>query len=125
MWDQAADANPLGTVTQGNSTIHAFQEVDVGEKLIIMGNLEVEGHVEADEQFKMDSAIVSSDEFNVLDGVVIGSARSNKALVVSEDRNINNINFLSLSGIAGNLNINSGGELRLIDSLNLNVTVHP
>ena len=100
MWDQAADANPLGTDTQGNSTIHAFQEVDVGEKLIIMGNLEVEGHVEADEQFKMDSAIVSSDEFNVLDGVVIGSARSNKALVVIEDRNINNINFLSLSVIA-------------------------
>ena len=47
--NQGADANPMGTVLHGSDLLKAFEDIQFdGDKLVIHGDLEIEGHLEAD-----------------------------------------------------------------------------
>ena len=113
---QGADANPMGTVLHGSDLLKAIEDIQFdGDKLVIHGDLEIEGHLEADTKFKLDTSIITSSEISVLDEAIIGSGTANKVLILDSNKDISGIRFLSLSGISGNLNINAGGALNLID----------
>ena len=118
--NQGADANPMGTVLQGSDLLKAFEDIQFeGEKLVIHGDLEIEGHLEADTKFKLDTSIITSSEMSVLDEATAGTATANKVLILDSSKDISGLRFLSLSGISGDLNINAGGALNINSGSNL------
>ena len=103
-----ASGMPQGTVTQGNATMSSITEIDVGETLVLLGNLDVNGTVDIDTHIALETSKVTHDEFSVLDGVSQGVAKARKALITNSDKDITGIRYMSLTGIEGNLNINAG-----------------